>query len=157
MIQSFYDGVKIPGAKTEERKKDFDDLCEEYGITQDFLIKSKKNGSKEAYAYIDKPYGWTYRVNKNFNFSGLCDIVNSRDYSDFKLMSMYSHGTSLYLKMGGMASVDHILSIISLFYYNAYKLVAGYCPDGVSPRFYRLIDVLEECFEECIQAFKSNI
>ena len=88
MIQSFYEGVKIPGAKSKERKKDFDDLCEEYKIPQEFMNKSKKNGSKEAYAYIDKPYGWTYPVNKNFTFSGLCNLVNPRDYADFKLMSM---------------------------------------------------------------------
>ena len=146
--------MKIPGTKSKEREEDLDDLCEEYNIPQEFLVKSKKNGSKEAYAYIDKPYGWTYLVNKNFTFSGLCDIVNSRDYSDFKMMSMYSHGTSLYLKMGGMASTDHILSILSLFYYNVYKLVTGYCPNNVSSRFYRLIETLEDIFYGYVEQFE---
>ena len=70
LIQSFYDGIKIPGSpRTEQNKKDFDELCEEYKISEEFLIKCKKNGSKAAYAYIEKPYGWTYPVNNNNNFT----------------------------------------------------------------------------------------
>lgn len=156
MIQSFYEGIKIPGAKTAERnKKDFEGLCKYYEIPKEFLIKSKKNGSREAYAYIDKQYGWTYPINKNFTFSGLCNLVNPRDYSDFKLMSMYSHGTSLYLKMGGMASADSIMNMCSLFYYNIYKLVTTYCPDSASARFYQLIDKLGERFDKYIQEFEE--
>lgn len=151
LVQSYYEGIKIPGAKRAERdKQDFDEVCEEYGIPEEFLIKSKKNGSKEPYAYIDKPYGWTYPINKNFNFAGVCNHVNPRDYGDFKLMSMYSHGTSLYLKMGGMASVDHIMSMITLFYYNIYKLVDAYCSEYISDSYYKLMDELEQLFDEFI-------
>ena len=154
LIQSFYDGIKIPGKhRTERDKKDFDELCEEYEIPEEFLIKSKKNGSKEPYAYIDKPYGWTYPVNdnNNFTFSAICNLVTPRDYADFKLMSMYSHGTSLYLKISGMASVDHIVSTISLFYYNIHKLVASYCPDSVPTKFYNLMQYLEDSLENYIK------
>lgn len=154
LIQSFYKGIKIPGPqRTEKNKKDFEELCEEYGIAEEFLIKSKKKGSKDAYAYIDKSYGWTYPVNSNnnFTFSNICSLVTPRDYADFKLMSMYSHGTSLYLKISGMASVDHIMSMISLFYYNINKLIASYCPDSVPRRFDRLMQHLEDSLESYIK------
>ena len=71
-------------------------------------------------------------------------------------MSMYSHGTSLYLKMGGMASTDSIMNMCSLFYYNIYKLVTTYCPNSASPRFYQLIDRLGECFDKYIQEFEEQ-
>ena len=66
-------------------------------------------------------------------------------------MSMYSHGTSLYLKLGGMASVDHIMSMVSLFYYNIHKLVASYCPDSVPTKFYNLMQHLEDSLENYIK------
>ena len=155
LIQSFYNSFKMAGSKLNtQREQDFKELCQEYGIEEEFLIKSIKKGSKEPFAYIDKNYGWTYKVNDKFNFSSLCKLVNQREYSDFQLMSMYSHGTSIYLKVCGFASLDHIMNTLSFFYYNINKLVSTYCPDSVPPKFYRLIEDLEDIFDEYIKEFE---
>ena len=155
LIQSFHNSFKTAGSElTAQREKDFKELCQEYGIEEEFLIKSIKKGSKEPFAYIDKNYGWTYKINDKFNFSNLCKLVNQREYSDFQLMSMYSHGTSIYLKVCGFASMDHIMNTLSFFYYHIKKLVIGYCAESVPPRFYRLIEDMEDIFDEYLKAFE---
>lgn len=55
---------------------------ESLNIESDFTSKRKINGKKKN-TYIEIPYGWSYKVNEQFNFNGLCKLINERDYSDF--------------------------------------------------------------------------
>jgi len=155
LIQSFHNALTIAGAKlTAQQEKDLKELCQAFGIEEEFLVKNVKKGSKKPVAYIDKNYGWTYKVNNKFNFSGLCKLVNQREYSEFQLMSMYSHGTSIYLKVLRSSSMDHIMNTLSFFYYNIKELVTTYCSDSVPPRFYRLTEDMEEILDEYIEEFE---
>ena len=108
-----------------------------------FYTKSKKKDSKKAFAYIDKDYGWTYKVNNNFTFPGLCNLIDQREYKDFKLMSMYSHGTAIHLKIGSFASMDHVFKMLSFFDYILNRLVALYCCETVDEAFAKTSKKLE--------------
>ena len=116
LVKSYRDALKSTGDEINADDQVFlEGMHTDYGIEEEFYIKSKKQNSKKPFAYIDRDYGWTYKVNTNFTFSGLCNLIDQREYKDFKLMSMYSHGTAIHLKIGSFASMDHIFNIISFF------------------------------------------
>lgn len=142
LVQSYKNSIIRSGKEIDNDERRFlEKLYKDYDIKQDFTEKSKKNNSKRPYAYIDRDYGWTYKVNQNFTFSGLCELVDKSDYYGFKLMSMYSHGTAIYLKISGCVSMDHIMSMISSIYIGLYRMVTMYCWDKVDKEF---DDVTEE-------------
>ena len=136
MIHSFYQALKSAASTIEEHQQnDFNALCRELGVSEEFMEKRKKQDQKDPSAYVDKKYGWTYKINKEFSFNGLCKLVDPREYSEFKYMSMYSHGTSIYLKICESASMDHIMNTISFFYYVIVRLVSKYYSESVTQDF----------------------
>lgn len=107
-------------------------LFNELKIEPEFLEKPS-----ETKPYIDKPYGWTYKLDsipkdEKFTFKGLCSAVGEgqHNYKDFQWMSKSSHGTSYFEKVAGHDGVTFIMSLISSIYINLYLLVTMYC-DGI--------------------------
>lgn len=151
LVQSYRNALISSGGKLRKDELEFfEDLYKSYGIEEEFIAKSTKKEGQKPFAYIDRDYGWTYKINKNFTFFGLCALIDPREYKDFKWMSMYSHGTAIYLKVGGFASMDHIMSMLSFFYYGINRLFSLYCPEMIDYELGVLIDELEEIIEEYI-------
>lgn len=110
----------------------FFELCKDLEIEPEFFEKPSK-----AKPYIDKAYGWTYKLNtipkdERFTFKGLCSATGEarQNYKDFKWMSKSSHGTSYFEKVVGHNGSEFIMSLISSIYINLYLLVVMYC-DGI--------------------------
>jgi len=151
LAQSYRDTISVTGRSLSKREMEtFYEVCKDLGIEDVFLEKTKKGNSKKPYAFIDRSYGWTYKVNTAFTFSGVCNLVDKRDYEDFKMMSMYSHGTSIYLKIGSSSSMDSVMNMVSFFYYCLYKVVALFCSDSARKEFYDALDNLEEILERYV-------
>lgn len=149
LVQSYRNSMLSFGRELQgDEAKFLEEIYRDYNIEKEFIEKSKKREDQKPYAYIDRNYGWTYKVNKNFTFSGLCDLVDKREYKDFKLMSMYSHGTSIYPKIGGSVTMDNIMSMISSIYIGLYRLVTMYCWDKVATEFDDVTDEIESIIYE---------
>lgn len=152
MVKSYRDALKSTGDEIEEDEQAFlKEMYTDHGIEEEFYLKSKKKDAQKAFAYIDKDYGWTYKINSNFTFSGLCGLVDQREYKDFKLMSMYSHGTAIHLKIGSFASMDHIFNMLSFFYYSLNRLVYLYCHETVDAKFEKASKKLEHIIKKYIK------
>lgn len=122
-------------SKLEEKYKEFE-------ISGDFYVK--QNGRKKP--YIKEPYGWTYKINKHkqFNFAGICELLDeSGERLGFKLMSSYSHGTSLYKKMQSSTFVGNMMCMLVSLYIELYIMITSYCWDMVDEEF----DEISEEFE----------
>lgn len=130
----------------KERLEVLDEIYERLEIDKEFY---EKRGKKKA--YIDQNYGWTYKVNKDFNFAGLCNLVNKRHYDDFKFMSDYSHGTALHLKMSGGPSIDKIMGMISSIYIGIYRMVTMYCWIEAGDEFNEVSEDIEEIIYRYIE------
>lgn len=152
MVQSFRDSLKSFGEDLNEREqKLLEELYRDHNIDSEFIIKSKKKDNQRPFAYIDRDYGWTYKINTDFTFRGLCNLIDQREYTDFKLMSMYTHGTSIHLKLSGFASMDSMMNMLSFYYYSLNRLVAMYCTKTIEPSFYRAIDRLERIITKYVR------
>lgn len=157
MVQSYRNALKSTGGSIREKDAEFiEEMYLDYGINQEFYTKSRKNNSQRPFAYIDKDYGWTYKINNNFSFAGLCNLVNEREYKDFKIMSMYSHGTAIHLKMDSFASMDYVFTMLSFFYYSLNRLTTLYCADAVSAEFERANVRLEHIIMKYIKECEMN-
>lgn len=155
MVKSYRDALKSTGDELENNEQAFlEEMYHNHDIEEEFYIKSKKKGSKKAFAYIDKNYGWNYKIHSDFTFSGLCSLIDQREYKDFKLMSMYSHGTAIHLKIGGFASMDHIFNMLSFFYYALNRFVDLYCCETVDTKFEKIGKKLERVFERYINDYE---
>lgn len=143
LVQSYRDTIVRPDKDTPEKDRLFlEDMYQRYGIGDDFL---QKNGKKKA--FIDMPYGWTYKINKNFNAEGFCNLVDEDDrmgsYTGFKMMSPYSHGTSLRNMLSGSSSLDQVMSMISTLYFFLFHLAYLYCLDSMNERYDAVTEELE--------------
>lgn len=139
LVQSYKNSVTKPkGGMSDKSIEILKEMYTDLDIESTFI---EMRGEKKP--YIDLPYGWTYKINRRFNFEGVCDLVNKNDYNDFKMMSTYSHGTAIHLKISGMASMDHIMNMISSIYIGLYRLVTMYCWDCVDESFDVVTDEIE--------------
>lgn len=141
-VQSYRSLMKqAKGGLPQEEVEFIQKLYVEYDISEEFYSKRGKNKP-----YIDLPYGWTYKINvsKQFNFKGICDLVSKQDYNDFSMMSDYSHGTSVYQKMGGSICIEHIMNMLSCIYVCLYRLVTMYCWDCAEETFDELAERIED-------------
>ena len=152
IVQSYKKSLTMFGRKlTDEHNKLLEEVCYDFGIEKEFLEKSKKNNSKKEYAYIDRDYGWTYKVNSNLTFSGLCDLIDANDHKDFKFMSMYSHGTTLYLKMCDGGNIESIMNMISCLYIGLYRLISNLYPECINEEFDEVVETLEDIMFDYIE------
>lgn len=155
LVQSFRDSLKSFGKELDEREqKLLEEIYCNHNIDNEFIIKSKKKENQRPYAYIDRDYGWTYQINTDFTFSGLCKLIDQREYTDFKLMSMYTHGTSIHLKISGFASTDNMMNILSFYYYSLNRIVTMYCTKTIDPAFYKASNRLDRIIDRYIKEFK---
>lgn len=127
---------------TKEDNEFFKKMCKDYGIDENFLKKRKNKKGKE-FAYVDLNYGRTYKVNRNFSFKGLCELVKEDDYKIFSMASLYAHGTSLYLKIGSNSNIERVFYLITSIYITLYRMVTMYCWDYVSDEFNDLAEEIE--------------
>lgn len=155
LVKSYRDALKSTGDEIKIDDQAFlEEMYLDHKIEKDFYTKSKKKDVKKPFAYIDRDYGWTYKVNNNFTFFGLCSLIDQHEYKDFKLMSMYSHGTAIHLKMGSFASMDHIFNMLSFFYYILNRLVAMICCETVDKDFEKISKKLERIIKNYIKEYE---
>lgn len=124
-------------------------LYHDFDISEDFYVKQ---GDKKA--YIQRPYGWTYKINTNkqFTFENICKLVDSdAEYHGFSLMSDYSHGTSFYTKMHSSVFVGDMMVMFVNLYMNLYRMVTMYCWDKVAEDFDDVTDELDWIFNRFVE------
>ena len=149
LIQSYRNTARHSKTRRKEYLKTVDELCESCHISKDFRKKQKQaDGSYKA--FIDRNYGWTYKINKNFSFAGLCKLVDPADYNDFQFMSKFSHGTDIHTKIFKDASIDRVLNMVSCLYYGLHRLVMMYSLDMVDDEFYDVAEEIEESLWEYV-------
>lgn len=154
LVQSYRDTIISPANGISERDKRFlDDMYQRYGIGTDFLEKGDKKK-----AYIDMPYGWTFKINKNFNAKGLCSLLEHGDgeYYGFQLMSPYSHGTSLRNMLSNSSSMDQIMSMLASIYISLFRLVYLYCMETIDESFAPITEELENIFHNYFETSPWN-
>lgn len=140
--------LKTSGKELETDEIAFiSEISKDYNLDDDFM--QSPNGKK---AFIDRPYGWTYKINSSFNFEGLCNLVDGREYKDFRFMSKYSHGTSIYLKMSSSTSYDSIMNMLSCLYIGVYRLFTIYCPELQDEEFDYVTDEFESLIYDYIKS-----
>ena len=154
MVQSFRNSLLCSGKKLIDGEKDLlEEMYIEHAIEEEFTKKSRKDDSRKPYAYIEKNYGWTYKINQNFSFSGLCALIDKREYNDFKMMSMYSHGTDIYLKINRSVFMGNIMNMISSIYVGIYRLVRIYCWDMVLDEFDEVAEEIEDILYDFLKQY----
>lgn len=142
LVYSYYNTINKSSKYHKMRLDAIKQLYKDYRIEEEFYTK-QPNQKK---AYICKPYGWTYKVNKNFNFKGVCGLVGEGAAMGFELMSRYSHGTSIDLKICSSVFEDNIISMLVSIYIELYKMVRLYCWGDMDDEF----DKTAEDFENII-------
>ena len=152
---SYRETIYKSGRMPSQRDLDFlQKLYEDLEIPEEFYVKQ---GDKKA--YIQRPYGWTYRINSNkqFTFENICKLIDSdAEYHGFSLMSDYSHGTSFYTKMHSSVFVGDMMVMFVNLYMNLYRMVTMYCWDKVAEDFDDVTDELESIFHRFIQYEEEN-
>lgn len=122
----------------------------EHDIEEEFY--KKQPGRRRA--YIQEPYGWTYKINNNkqFTFENICNLMGGdAEYHGFQMLSDYSHGTSFYMKMHSSVFVGDMMTMFINMYINLYRMVTLYCWDSVDKEFDDVTDELECIFHRFIQ------
>ena len=127
-------------------------LYKDLDIQEDFY--TKQPGRKKA--YIQEPYGWTYKINNNkqFTFENICKLIGEEgnvEYRSFRMLSDYSHGTSFYMKMHSSVFVGDMMTMLVDMYINLYRMVTIYCWDSVDEDFDLVTDELESIFYHFIE------
>ena len=125
---SICEAGRIPTQKeTEFLSKMYSDLK----INSDFYTKQNNKTP-----YIEKNYGWTYQINKEFNFRGVSKLVDEIENHGFKMMSTYSHSTSFYMKLDGQTSVEKMMYTFTNIYIELDQMIKLYCLETVEDSFY---------------------
>ena len=143
-------------------KIDFSKILDifDWTVSEDFYMSPGKNKKgKEIQPYIERLYGWTYKINleQRFSFAGLCDLLGDKAaYDEFGLLSEYSHGTSFYRKLQSSIGVDNMMFIFVNMYWSLYRMVTIYCWDKVNEDFDNVIDELEFIFIDIPRVKKTK-
>lgn len=137
---------KLNHIPTDQELDRLEGLYEVYDISEDFYIKQE--GRRKS--YIKEPYGWTYKINdtKQFTFEKMCNLIGEdSEYKGYKMLSDYSHGTSLYMKIHGLNFMENIISMFVDMYINLFRMVMMYCDDFEDEEFVDVTDELECIFQ----------
>ena len=137
-----YKSGRIP---TDDELNRLQEMYQDYDIDEEFYVK--QSGRNKA--YIREPYGWTYKVNPNkrFSFDHICKIVDcDAEYHGFQMMSDYSHGTSLFMKMHSSVFIGDMMTMFVNLYIELYRMVTLYCIDAVDESFDEITEELESIF-----------
>ena len=147
LVYSYRKTLKRSKTRRKKYLKDVDKSCKRHHISKRFRQKQEDGSYINC---INKNYGWTYKVNRDFDFSGICKLVNSADYNDFQFMSEFSHGTDLHVKVFDDVTMQRITNMISCLYYNLCRLVRMYSSDTVDDVFYDVEGELLERLDEYV-------
>ena len=141
---------KLKRSPTQDELDMLKKLYEDCEISEEFYVK--RPGRKKA--YIKEPYGWTYKINDNkqFTFENISKMIGEEaEGKGFKILSEYSHGTSFYLKMHSSVFVEDMMTMFVDMYINLYRMITIYCLDCVDEEFDIVTDELEYYFHRFIQ------
>ena len=123
---------------SQEMKESMERIYKDYNIDREFYETT--DGKKP---YIDRNYGWSYKVNKKFDFAGMCELLDEGDYDDFKLMSEYSHGTAFHLKIFLSMFVENMYTMLSVLYIGLFRMIMMYCDDERTEEFDEVTEDIE--------------
>lgn len=91
-------------------------------------------------------------LNKQFTFENICKLSDCEaEYRGFQMMSDYSHGTSLYMKMHSSVFVGDMMTLFVNLYIDLYRMVTLYCIDTIDDSFYEITEALESIFQRFIE------
>lgn len=147
LVHSIYKSL-VPEKEydTPETRKMLNDIYKNYNVEDEFL--KKHLDKKDKRAFIEKEYGWTYKINNNFSFRGLCDLKKEYLYSDFKMLSAFSHGTSIYNKINKSVFHGTVVNMLSCLYYNLNFFMKGYFAALLNNEVLEICEKLEKYFEQ---------
>lgn len=151
LVYSYYNTIyKLDRIPTQSELDTLQELYKDYNISEEFYVKQPRRKK----AYIREPYGWTYQINTNkqFTFENVCDLMDSRaEYHGFQILSEYSHGTSLYMKMCSSVFVEGMMNMLINIYISLYQMLMMYCEDTVDEEFYDVTEEIEYIFHRYLQ------
>ena len=136
-------------------ERQFEEICNSLSIEKQFFTDRNDDG-RFLKPFIDENYGWTYKVNKKFSFSGLCQLLKTRRYKDFKFMSEFSHGTSLIQKMDDGNYVERVVGIMTSIYMELRIALIEYCPWELPDDFYDLEQEMGGLLIKIIEDFEGS-
>ena len=139
--------LKLSSKSNHEKEIELCKLYDLYDIDDDFY--TKQTGRKKA--YIREKYGWTYKINQNFSFSGICNLLSDAERIGFQMLSRYSHGTDIDLKIGSSIFVGDIMNMFVNLYIELYRMVTLYCWDTADDCFDEIVEELECIFYNYIE------
>ena len=132
LIQSFNDYEKYG-------KNIIKEFCKLTKIDKEFFYKPKNKRKK----FIDIKYGWTYKINRDFTFRGLCNLVDKNEYKYYKWRSIYSHGTSFPLKFEFIDVKGKIMQMVIAIYSILTHLVDLACLDVINDEYVQVLEEME--------------
>lgn len=143
-VHSTWSLLRLAEKTKEKESLDFMNyLYSELNIEPEFY---KKKSEKKP--YINLNYGWAYKISDKLSAGALCDKCNRTLRGDFRTMSEYSHGTSIYLKVFDFTNHEHIMNMISFLYFRLFEVVNIYCLDTIGGDYNNARDELDEIFEQ---------
>ena len=155
---SYYHDVQKNKKTTKVNFSELFDIFD-WTVSEDFYMSPGKNKKgKEIQPYIERLYGWTYKINpeQQFSFKGLCNLLdNESEYDVFGMLSKYSHGTSFCTKLHSPIGVDSMMFIFANMYANLCRMVKIYCWNKVNEDFDKITDELEIIFHRYIEYEES--
>lgn len=155
LVYSYRSAIYKAGrTPTNEELDRLQEIYENFNISEDFYIKQVDRKK----AYIQEQYGWTYKINRNkqFTFKNICDLSEcSTEYKGFSLMSEFSHGTSFYTKIHSDVFIEDMMNILINLYINLYRMITIYYEDETSESFDKIAVKLEEIFYRYINYEES--
>ena len=95
-----------------------------------------------------------HKINPNtqFTFENICSLVDcNTEYHGFQMLSDYSHGTSLYMKLQSSVFVGDMMTMFINLYIELYRMVTLYCWDTVDDSFDEITEELEDIFYRFIE------
>lgn len=145
-VYSYRNAIYKSGRNPKQNEVDLlNELYENLSISKEFYVKQRDRKK----AYIQEPYGWTYKINKNkkFSFQNICRLLEEEaEYHGFQLKSDYSHGTTFYLKLYSSVVIGDMMAIFIDLYIELYRMIIEYCWDKVDESFDWISEDIEEIF-----------
>lgn len=147
LVYSYKNTICEAGRTPTQKELEFlDKMYVDLGICSDFY--TKQNGKTP---YNERNYGWTYQINKEFNFRGISKLVEEMENHSFKMMSTYSHSTSFYMKFESQISVDRMMYMFTNVYIELQQMIKLYCLDVVEDSFYEVSSAITSIIRRYIE------
>lgn len=151
IVYSYRETIYKCDRKPSQKEIDFlNKMYVDFGINEEFYLKQDKKKP-----FIERKYGWTYKIDKSFTFAGLSKFVNDTEHHTFKMMSDYSHSTSFYTKFESSIFVEKMMYMFTNLYIELYQMIMLYCVDTVDDSFYDVSEDIENIMYNFIEYEES--